>query len=443
MKRRILVLGGGFAGVECTKRLERYFEKHNDVEVMLVSQDNFLLFTPMLPQVASGMIETRNVTVPIRTVIQKAVFYEGRVKNIDPYHKKVNLWGTRWQSAKTIRYDSLVVAMGSQTNFFGMRDLEKNAYQMKTLNDAVRVRNRIIDMLEQAENKDDNAKTELLTFVVVGAGFAGVETAGEIMDLLLDVIKYYPNVQRRHVNVTILEALPAMLSSFPEKLVRFTHKRLTGHGVTIRLGIVVTGFDGQVLTCKEASKDYDGVGETIRTRTVIWTAGVTPVNTIKRSLFKKAKGRIIVGRTLEVADFPGVFAVGDCAQVTDPETRRPHGATAQIAEAQARTAAYNLYAGYSGREKHDFSYRSRGQMAIIGKRAGIARIGRISVYGLPAWALWRNIYISKIPTWSKRIRVLWDWVADALFDRDIARLKITQKDQDKEYMELDEVDDVW
>lgn len=440
MKKRIVVIGGGFAGVECTRNLERHFAGSDGVEIVLVSQDNFLLFTPMLPQVASGMIETRNVVVPIRTIIRRATFYEGRVKNIDPYGKVVNLWGGRGRRAARIQYDNLVVALGSETNFFGMRDLEANSYQMKTLNDAVRVRNRIIDMLENAENEpDDGHKKEMLTFVVVGGGFAGVETAGEITDLLLDVIKYYRNIRKDEINVVILEALPVLLKGFPEELVEYTHSRLRGRGVTVRLSTAVTGFDGQTITFRE----HDGETDAISTKTVIWTAGVTPVNTIKRSLFKTEKGKIVVDETLEVVGFAGVFAIGDCAQVVDPQGKRMWPATAQIAEAQAKIAAYNLHAQHGGREPRSFSYKSRGQMAIIGRRTGIALLGGLKIRGFFAWMLWRNVYLSKIPTWSKRVRVIWDWTADALFDRDISRLKVMQRDQDKEYMELDEVDDVW
>ena len=447
-KRRIVVLGGGFAGVKCTRKLEGYFGKDDGVEIVLVSEDNFLLFTPMLPQVASGMIETRHAVMPIRTITKKAVFYEGRVKNIDPYGKIVGLWGSGDRRGISIRYDCLVVALGSETNFFGMSDLERNSYQMKTLNDAVLVRNRIIDMLERAENETDPVlKKGLLTFVVVGGGFAGVETAGELVDLLSDVTKHYRNISAGDVRVVILEALPAILSGFPDGLVRFAQDKLVERGIEIMLGTVVAGFDGEEVVIKKrgaAEGGGEAAAESIQTRTVIWTAGVTPVNTIKRSLFKTEGGRIVVDDTLEVGDFPGVFAVGDCASVLDPESGRQFPPTAQIAEAQAEVAAYNLHALLGGnRDKKRFEYRPRGQMAIIGKRTGIALFLGMNVHGLLAWILWRNVYLSKIPTWDKRFRVFLDWVADVLFDRDISRLKFMRREQEKEYRDLDDVDDVW
>ena len=442
-------MGGGFAGLECTKKLEEHFQNDPEIEIVLVSEDNFLLFTPMLPQVASGMIETRHIVMPIRTIIKKAIFYEGRIKNIDPYGKIVNLWGSRNKRGISLHYDFLVVALGSETNFFGMSDLEKNAYQMKTLNDAVLVRNRIIDMLEQAENETDPIlKKSLLTFVIVGGGFAGIETAGEIMDLLLDVRKYYPNIEREDIRVTVLEALPNILPGFSESLAKFAQEKLTEHGIEIKLQTAVTSFDGdEVMIKKLDTENKDAVDDSkissIQSKTVIWTAGVTPVNTIKRSLFKTDKGKIIVDDYLEVAEFPGVFAVGDCALFLDPKTNRPFAPTAQIAEAQAKVAANNLHAMIKNKEKTKFSYESKGQMAIIGKRTGIASFLGMNIHGLLAWILWRNVYLSKIPTWDKRFRVFLDWAADMLFDRDISRLKFMRREPEKEYQVLDEVDDVW
>jgi len=447
-KKKIVVLGGGFAGVECTRKLEKYFKEDSEIEIILVSEDNFLLFTAMLPQVASGMIETRHIVMPIRTITKKTIFYEGRVKNIDPYGKIVNLWGSGNKRGISFHYDFLVVALGSETNFFGMTDLEKNAFQMKTLNDAVMVRNRVIDMLEQAENETDPIlKKSLLTFVVVGGGFAGIETAGEIMDLLLDVRKYYPNIKRNDIHVIVLEALSNILPGFTKSLAKFAEAKLTDHGIEIKLQTAVTSFDGDEVMIKKLDTGKDKIDKSmvssIQSKTVIWTAGVTPVNTIKRSLFKTDKGKIVVDDNLEVIGFPGVFAIGDCALFLDPKTQRPYAPTAQIAEAEAKVAASNLYAIIKNKEKIKFIYKSRGQMAIIGKRTGIASFFGMNVSGILAWFLWRNVYLTKIPTWNKRFRVFLDWTADIFFDRDISRLKFMRREPEKEYKVLDEVDDVW
>lgn len=362
-KKRIVVLGGGFAGVECTRQLESYFKNNPEIELVLVSEDNFLLFTPLLPQVASGMIETRHAITSLRTIVHKTKFYEGRIKNIDPYGKIVNLWGTAEKRGISLHYDFLVVALGSESNYFGMADVEKNAYSMKTLNDAVMLRNRIIDMLEQAENEENPIlRKGLLTFVVVGAGFAGVETAGEIRDLLADVTKHYPHINDDDVRVIILEALPSILPGFQESLAKFTRKKMEQRGIEIKLKTAVTSFDGTEVKTKKLNGENEGEVSAIQTKTLIWTAGVTPVNTIKRSLFKTERGMIIVDDFLQVQGFPGAFAIGDCALFINPETKRPFPPTAQLAEAMAKVAAHNLKSLITSDQKQKFTYKPKGQI---------------------------------------------------------------------------------
>ena len=448
-KKKIVILGGGFAGVECTRQLESKFGNDPDIELVMVSEDNFLLFTPMLPQVASGMIETRHIVLPIRTICKKTKFYEGRIKNIDPFGKLVNLWGTGDKRSISIHYDFLVVALGSETNFFGMADVEKNAYTMKTLNDAVVLRNRIIDMLEQAENETNPIlRKSFLNFVVAGGGFAGIETAGELMDLILDARKHYPNIHKDDLKVIVIEALPMILPGFNEKLADFAKQKLIERGIDIKLQTAITSFDGNEVTTKLLDQNpKDSVDESnvdsIITKTLIWTAGVTPVNTIKRSMLKTDRGKVIINDYLEVQDFPGVFAIGDCVLFLNPETKRPYPPTAQIAEAQAKTAAKNLTALIKNSEKEKFEYHSKGQMAIIGKRSGIATFLGMNISGFWAWLIWRNVYLSKIPTFDKQVRVFLDWTIDLFFDRDISRLKMMKREDEKEYKLLDEVDDVW
>lgn len=447
-KKRILILGGGFAGIECTRKLESYFKHNSEVEIILISEDNFLLFTPMLPQVASGMIETRHIIIPIRTICKKATFYESRIKNIDPYGKYVTLYGTNEKRGISLEYDYLVIALGSQTNFFGNQSVENNAYTIKSLNDAVVLRNRIIDMLEQAENETDPIlRQSLLTFVIVGAGFAGIETAGELHDFLFDAKKHYPNISEEDIRVVVLEALSIVLPGFSEKLAKFTKDKLIQRGIEIMLNTIVVSFDGSEVLIKDAPSNKNAVTpeeiRSIQTKTLVWTAGVTPVDTIKNSLFKTDRGKVIVNEYLEVPEFPGVFVIGDCSLTIDPTTKKPYPPTAQNAEAEAKIAAYNLYASITEKQKHKINYVSKGQMAIIGKRTAIASISGMNIHGIIAWWIWRTVYLRKIPKFNKRLRILLDWVADLFFDRDISRLKILRKDLPIDYKELDEVDDVW
>ena len=444
MTKRILVLGGGFAGLECCLDLESYFKNNNDVEITLVSEDNFLLFTPMLPQVASGTIETRHIVTAIRTLIDKTRFFEAKIKNIDPYGKTVTLYGTAENRGVQLHYDFLVVALGSQTNFFGMKDVEENAYTMKTLNDAVVLRNRVIDMMEQAENETDPIlKKSLLRFVMVGGGFAGVETAGEINDFVTDISKYYPNIQTEDIKITLVEAGSEILAGFPRKLANFAKTKLMERGVEVLVNSGVSSFDGKQVYLENTEKLDDKQGKTILASTLVWTAGITPIDLIKDSLFKTEKGRIMVDEFLQVSDFPGVFAIGDCCKINPELNKKQFPPTAQIAEAQAKTAAKNLKCLLSSTEMEKFDYEWKGQSAIIGKRTGVASFFGMNVVGFWAFVAWRNLYLSKMRSWEKRLRVWIDWNVGLFFSRDISRLKVLKKESKIDYKELDEVDEVW
>ena len=446
--KKILVLGGGFAGVECVRKLESYFPKEEEIQITMVSEDNFFLFTPMLPQVASGTIETRHIVIPVRTLLKRAKFYEAEVRNIDPYGKTVTLNGTKEKRGISLHYDYLVLALGSQTNFFGMDKLEELAYSMKTLNDAVVLRNRVIDMLEQADNETDPIlKKSLLTFVIVGGGFAGIETAGELMDLLHDARKFYPNIEKTDIRVIVLEAMSAILPGFNEKLAKFALEKLHERGIEVKVSTKLSSFTGDEVLIEDAQPSTDPNKQSsvsaIQTKTLVWTAGVTPVDIIKKSVFKTNRGGIVVDEFLQAVDFPEVFAVGDCCYLIDPKTNRPLPPTAQSAESEAEIVAKNLHALITNKEKEKFVYSPKGQMEVIGKRSAIASMFGIHLHGIFAWMLWRVIYLSKIPRLDKKVRIFLDWSIDLFFDRDIARLKVMREKPVEEFKELDEVDDVW
>ncbi len=457
--KRILVLGGGFAGVECCLKLESYFGINSEIEITLVSEDNFILFTPMLPQVASGTIETRHIVTPIRTLIKKIKFYEGKIKYVDPHGKSVALYGTNENRGMLIHYDFLVVALGSKTNFFGMKNVEENSYQMSTINDAILLRNRIIDLLEQAENETDPIlRKALLRIVIVGGGFAGVETAGELNDFISDVSEYYPSISENDVKVTLIEATTEILNGFPQKLANFAKEKLVERGINVILDAGVTSFDGKEVLLKSSSKSnkvllsdssqqkgHSRLVEinSISSRTLVWTAGVTPIDLVKESLFRTHKGRILVNEYLQVPQFPEVFAIGDCSTFDPALSMKPFPPTAQIAEAHAKIAANNLKELVCGGKMTKFDYSWKGQSAIIGKRTGIASFFGINISGFLAYLLWRNLYLSKIRSSDKKFRVWLDWTLDLFFKRDISRLKIIKKDPPRDYKELDEVDDVW
>jgi len=443
-KKRILVLGGGFAGVDCTRKLEQYFQNRDEIEITLVSDDNFLLFTPMLPQVASGTVTPRHIVMPLRSLCKKSRIYESTVRDIDPISKHVTLEGTPEKRGVRIHYDYLVIALGSETNFFGLKNVEKYSFTMKTLTDALSLRNRLIDMLEQAENEThEELKRHLLSFVIVGGGFAGVETAGEINDFLHDALNYYHNIKKEDINVVIIEALSSILPGFNQKLVEYAHNKLEKNGIKILLDTVVSDFDGKNIIVNKSTKATSAVKSKtiIPSYTLVWAAGITPVDIIKKSVFKTKKGRIIVNEFLELPDFFGVFAIGDCSRF-DESTNKSYPPTAQLAEAHAKLVAYNIKQMVSNNEKKKFDYNWKGQSAIIGKRSGIAYVLGCKVTGFWAWLVWINYYLSKMPNLEKRLRVWLDWNIDLFFTRDISRYGF-KRNILKEYQELDEVDDVW
>ena len=443
-KKRILVLGGGFAGVDCTKKLENYFQSNYDIEITLVSDDNFLLFTPMLPQIVAGTITPRHIVMPLRALCKKARIYESVVRDIDPIQQHVTLEGTPEKIGIRIHYDYLVIALGSKTNFFGLKNVERNSFTMKTLADAISLRNRIIDMLEQAENeKNSKIKQRLLTFVIVGGGFAGVETAGEINDFLSEAISYYHNIKQDDVQVILIEAVSTILQGFNGNLSEHAHNKLEKNGIKILLQTAVTSFDGKNVMIKKLSNTSSNVKQedVIDSHTLVWTAGVTPVEIIQNSVFKLKNGKIIVNKFLEIPNHPEIFAIGDCSQF-DNENVSKFPPTAQLAEAHAKLAAYNIKQSIENKEKKKFVYKWKGQSAIIGKHYGIAESMGIKITGFWAWVLWRNYYLNKMPSIGKRIRVWLDWNIDLFSRIDISRYGF-KRDTSKEYRELDEVDDVW
>jgi len=257
---------------------------------------------------------------------------------------------------------------------------------------------------------------------------------------------------REDIRVVVLEAQSSILPGFDQKLAEFAVRKMEDRGVEFRLLTAVQSFDGNGVKKKSVAAVGSSSGsssgnnkktDVIMSRTLIWTAGVTPVNTIKRAMLKTEKGKVVVNEYMQVPELPGVYAVGDCAFSVDPDTKIPVPPTAQVAEAQAKVAANNLISLIRNRKMQKFVYKQRGQMAIIGKRTGIASIFGMNISGFWAWFVWRGIYLFKIPSAEKRLRVLLDWSIDLFYDRDISRLRLAKQDTDREHRDLDEVDDLW
>src|SRR5215469_6318485 len=329
----ILILGSGFAAIEVLKKLQKEFHNNKNIRISLVSKDNFLLFTPMLPEVAAGMIETRHIVTPVRTFCKKAEFHEGKVESIDLANKKVKMTYTIGRQSRpteerehTFEYDYLVIALGNENNFFNNKEIERNPFTMKSIEDAIILRNHMINLLEQASSENNNELVKaLLTFVVVGGGFSGVETVGAINDFLREAIRgYYKSIYMTQLRVILIHAGDNLLEQVDEELGKFALEKLKESGVEFIMKSLVTE-----VTENTVKTDNNTI---IPSYTVIWTAGVTPTKLIAELPCEHDRGhRIITNSYLEVPGYNGVYALGDCASITDPHTGRPYSATAQSA----------------------------------------------------------------------------------------------------------------
>ena len=432
-KIRVVILGSGFAGIEVLKRLQKKLKHNENVTITLVSRDNFLLFTPMLPEVSTGMIETRHIVTPTRLFINKARFYEANVESIDLDNKKLvithsigrQFQPTAWDK-HILEYEYLVIALGSETNFFGIADIKKNAFTMMSIDDAIILRNHILSMLEQAsiEQHNRDLRKSLLTFVVVGGGFNGIETVGALNDFVRETIRnYYKNIQMTDVRVVLVNAEDRILQQVDEHLGKWALQKLKSNGVEFIMNTQVKGA-----TRTTAKLDN---GSLINTHTIIWSTGVTPSKLIvDLPCEHDRQHRIVANSYLEVPKYPGVYALGDCASIIDPNTGKPYPPTAQHAIRQGKVVANNIISSIKGKEgkesnknKKKFDYKTRGMMAEIGKRTGVATFFGFKVHGFVAWWLWRTFYLANLPTTKKKLKVMSDWTMDLLFKPDVAMIK--------------------
>ena len=460
--KRILILGGGFAGVEVLRRLQSKFQTNVGIEITMVSKDNYMLFTPMLHEVASGMIETRHIVTPIRAFCNRSRFYSAIVEDIDLKNKRVIIRSSattplgntdrstvehdilELKNTRSLYYDYLVIALGSETKFFGMSDVQQNAFTMKSLNDAINLRNHIVYLLEQSDQLPSNYATtdtssnntykdlqkRLLTFVIVGGGFAGVETAGEINDFIKDSAKdYYHNIDSNNIRTIIIQSGNRLLPEMSEELAEFALQKLRNSGVEVILNTRVVGA-----TANSVKLSNDTI---IPTKTLIWSGGVSPNSLITNLTCEHDKsGRIVVDKYLEVPQFKGVYALGDCAYITDLYTGKPYPPTAQHAIREGAVVAKNIISTIADERRLDereaFNYKTKGMMASIGKRTGIGNLLGIEVQGFLAWWIWRNYYLVNLPTLQKKIRVMSDWILDIFFKRDVTMLKTFVEEEEKE-----------
>jgi NADH dehydrogenase len=344
-------------------------------------------------------------------------FFQGDVEQIDLARRIVRVAhgsGTGHHSHE-LDYDQLVIGLGSTTNYHGLPGLAEHALPMKALGDAIALRNRLIGCLEEADTECSakaGRRAALATVVVAGGGFAGVETLAALNDFARESLCFYPNLSRDDLRMVLVHSGDEILPELDPRLGAYARRKLAQRGIELRLGTRVRGAgDGEV-----ALSD----GSVIPTRTLVWTAGTTPHPLLGTLPCKKEGGRLLVNERLELPEWPGVFALGDCAWVPDP-TGKPYPPTAQHALRQGRVIAHNVVAELRGGEKRAFVFRTLGQLATIGRRAGVAQIFGLRFSGFVAWWLWRSIYLAKLPRTEKKLRVLIDWTLDLVFSKDLVQ----------------------
>lgn len=412
---RILILGAGFGGTYCAMRLDKTLARRADCEVTLVDRDNFILFTPMLHEVAASDLDPSDIVNPIRKLLKHVTFFQAVVDAIDLDARQVTIAYGLPRKKRTLEYDQLVVALGSATKFFD-NATATHATQMKSVGDAFLLRNRMIALLESASVEEDaGVRDELLTFVIAGGGFAGVETTGAMNDFLRDAIHYYPLLDPKSIRVMLCHHGDTLLPEFSPKLGKYTEAKLREAGIDIRLKTGVKTYDGETVVLEQ--------GDPVRARTLLWTAGVAPDAIVSALPVKMEKGRIVTDGCMRSVDRPELWAVGDAASVPDPHTGKPYTSTAQTAIRQGPRLAKNIEAVVlkAGRPQ-PFVYKMLGQLAAIGQRRGTAEIFGFRFSGFFAWFMWRGVYLSKLPRLEKKIRVALSWTLDLIFSRELVQI---------------------
>jgi NADH dehydrogenase len=422
--KRILILGGGFAGMKTAESLEHEFQHDRSVGITLISDTNSLLFTPMLAEVAGSSLEPSHISTPLRSSLPRTNFIRATVETIDLEKRIVKLAADpsrQDHGPREIPYDQLVLALGAISNYLGMANVQKYALDFKSLLDAIRVRNRVIEMFERADGEaDPEVRRRLLTFVIAGGGFAGVELAGALNDFGRGILADYPNLRPEDLNVILVHSREHILPELSQSLGRYAQEKMADRGVIFRLNVRLKDFQTGVVSLSD--------GE-IPAETLVWTAGTAP-NPLLRTLpvERDKRGAVIVETTLAVKDHPGVWALGDCAAVTDGVTGKPCPPTAQFALREAPVLAKNIHAFWEGRALRPFHFNSLGSLCVVGHQTAcaelsvpFARAKSIRFSGLLAWAMWRGIYLAKLPGLERKIRVLMDWTVELFFPRDIVQ----------------------
>ena len=412
MPKTVVIVGGGFAGVECAQRLERQLPI--DWQIVLFSDQNYTTFTPLLAEVVSASISPLHVVWTIRQTLRRTLCHTAAISKFDFATQEVEfqLIGGRVGRQK---YDHLILTCGMVVNTDILPGAAAHSHPLKTLGDALVLRNHLLGQLERAEVEPDvQRRRQLLSFAILGGGFSGVEVAGEIFDLLIEVLRYYRSLRPSDVHVTIIQAPDRILPELPAKLGEFANKRMSARGIDIRL------------KTRAAAVTESGVqledGTAIAAGTVVCTIGNTTNPLVANSGLPMERGRIRTDADMRVMGKDNVWAIGDCAVVPNAYDGKPSPTLAQFAIRQGRQLARNICRRVAGQPTQPFSYRMLGMFAAIGRRNAVGDVLGFTIDGFFAWVMWRSIYLSKMPTLSRKIEIAVDWAWDLLFPRDIGEI---------------------
>jgi NADH dehydrogenase len=409
----VVIVGGGFGGAMAARELERLMPRQS-ARLVLVNDVNFLLYTPFLPEAAAGTLEPRHVVTPLREILHRTYLRLGTVEAHDPAARTVEL-RTREGESERLPYDQLLLALGSVSRVLPVPGLAEHAVGFKTLADAIWLRNHLIETLEAANATEGPARRdELLTYVFVGGGYAGLEALAELQDFAADAIESYPRARLHGMRWVLVEATDRVLPEIDPALADYALRELRGRGIDVRLGT----------TLEELSADNArlSTGEVLPSRTVVWTAGVAPHPSLRRlSVPLDERGRVPVDEHLRVRGMDSVWAVGDCAAAPDPRGGLSPP-TAQHAVRQGPVAARNIAAELGVGTPRPFDYRGSAAFVNLGRYKAVGRIGGRTFRGFPAWWLARTYHMSQIPGAARKARAVIDWTASLPFRRDLAEL---------------------
>ncbi|HEV8336302.1 MAG TPA: NAD(P)/FAD-dependent oxidoreductase [Candidatus Polarisedimenticolia bacterium] len=410
---RIVILGGGFAGAYCAQALEKA-ARRGRARVLLIDRNNYFIFYPLLVEAGTGSLEPRHAVVPLRSFLKRTSFRMTEAVEVDFGRREIRCRAPGG-AAETIPYDHLVLCPGSVTRLPNVPGLEQHAFEMKSLADAVALRDRAVGMLELADAEPDPERRQaLLHFVVVGANFTGVEVAGELEVFLRHGRRLYHNVRREDCRITLVEITDRILPALDRKLADYAASRLTRRRVRLLLHASVARID--------ADKALLSGGESLAAHTVIWCAGIQPPPLVKRlHVPVDARGYVLCERDMRVRGYENVWCIGDCAVIPDA-SGRPYPPTAQHAVREGTRLARNLARALVGKPTRPFDFSALGSLAPLGCRTAVANVFGINLSGFPAYVLWRSYYWLRMPGLARKIRVAMDWTADLLFTRDFVQL---------------------